>query len=330
MSRKLVLCPLDFSEGSREALRYAAAIAEHLDWDLLLSAVDDPLLNDAVNMTAGDGELARETTGELERFYHGTFADRLVPVSRPRFASAIGAPAVEILALADRSHADLIVMSARGSSTVRKMFFGSTTERVLRETTLPVLVTPSEGRGQGPLGDLRQGLRHVLVTVDLSGASARQATAADAIAASLGVPLIALHVVEPIRANRPGLRALPSVEGERRDRAERGLASMAATLRGAPRVEPLVVYGEPSEEVAKVAHDRDAGLIVMGLHASPLRGPRLGSVTYRVLCLAHVPVLALPPPDAGETIKKETIDDYSHRRPDPHGVLASGTAAAYR
>ena len=33
----------------------------------------------------------------------------------------------------------------------------------------------------------------------------------------------------------------------------------------------------------------------MGLHASALAGPRMGSVTYRVLCLAPSLVLALPP-----------------------------------
>ncbi len=36
----------------------------------------------------------------------------------------------------------------------------------------------------------------------------------------------------------------------------------------------------------------------MGLHASPLTGARMGSVTYRVLCLAHTLVLALPPAPA--------------------------------
>ena len=41
--------------------------------------------------------------------------------------------------------------------------------------------------------------------------------------------------------------------------------------------------------------DRGVGLVVMGLHSSPLLGPRMGSVTYRVLCLAHRLVLALPP-----------------------------------
>ena len=42
-------------------------------------------------------------------------------------------------------------------------------------------------------------------------------------------------------------------------------------------------------------NDRQVGLIVVGLHASPLFGPRMGSVTYRLLCLTKTLVLAVPP-----------------------------------
>ncbi len=55
------------------------------------------------------------------------------------------------------------------------------------------------------------------------------------------------------------------------------------------------MHGDPAEEIAKLARDRHAGLIVMGLHGSPLLGPRMGSVTYRVLCLAPGLLLAVPP-----------------------------------
>jgi hypothetical protein len=37
----------------------------------------------------------------------------------------------------------------------------------------------------------------------------------------------------------------------------------------------------------------------MGLHGSPLLGPRMGSVTYRMLCLSPALVLAVPPKPAG-------------------------------
>jgi nucleotide-binding universal stress UspA family protein len=60
-------------------------------------------------------------------------------------------------------------------------------------------------------------------------------------------------------------------------------------------IEALVVYGDPAEEITKVAADRQAGLILVGLHGSPMLGPRMGSVTYRVLCLTPGIVLAMPP-----------------------------------
>jgi nucleotide-binding universal stress UspA family protein len=307
--RPLVLCPIDFSEACCGALRYAAAIAEHFQSDLLITTVDEPLLADVDTMTAGAGHLAQETARELERFYHATFADRPLPVAHPRFESAVGNPALEILALAARSRADLIVMSSRGASGERKMFFGSTAERVLRETTVPVLVTPPSGTGPAHLSEFRKTVRRILAPVDLSEASARQARMAKGIAEALDVPLLLLHVVEAVRANRPSARSLPSVAGERRDRAERSLESLVESLGPWPPVESLVVFGEPSEEIAKVAHDRDASLIVMGLHASPRRGPRMGSVTYRVLCLSHIPVFALPPvPVASYTALVNRLD----------------------
>ena len=44
-----------------------------------------------------------------------------------------------------------------------------------------------------------------------------------------------------------------------------------------------------------MARDRHAGLIVMGLRAGDSPQGRMGSVTYRVLCVSHAAVLALPP-----------------------------------
>ena len=296
MTRKpVVLCPIDFSESCCGALRYAAAIAEHFQSELVIATVDDPLLNDASSMTAGEGHLAQETAGELERFYRATFVDRPVPVAHPRFESAVGNPALEILALAARIHADLIVLSSRGASGVRRMFFGSTAERVLRETDVPVLVTPAAGVGPGRFADVRKTVHRVLVPVDLTEASPRQVRAASEVAKALDVPLLLVHVVEPVRANRAGRGVVSGIDRERQDRADRALDSLAGRLPASALVESLVVFGEPSEEIAKVAQDRDAGLIVMGLHASPRRGPRMGSVTYRVLCLSHIPVFALPP-----------------------------------
>ena len=60
---------------------------------------------------------------------------------------AVGMPAAEILRVARERSCDLIVMSAHGSAGLPTVV-GSITERVLRETPVPVLVTPAADPGR--------------------------------------------------------------------------------------------------------------------------------------------------------------------------------------
>ena len=307
--KPVVLCPIDFSDASRGALRYAGAIVEHFGSGLTIATIDDPLLADAEDMATSAGHMAAETRREGERFVRETFAHRPMPAVQTRFESARGKPAAEILAMAGRTGADVIVMSSDGATNVRRLFFGSTTERVLRETTVPVLVTPSADHGPSILADVRKRVRHIVAPVDLSPATEGHVHVAAALARALDVTLLLVHVVEPVRSARPGFRLIPNVDSERRDRAERELDTQVRALATPIKAEGLVVFGEPSEEIVKVAHDRDAGLIVIGLHATALVGPRMGSVTYRVLCLAQVLVLALPPTTIGGDAPRVTTGD---------------------
>jgi nucleotide-binding universal stress UspA family protein len=292
--RPSVLCPVDFSDNARGALRYAAALAAHFQTPLTLLAVNDPLLEEAAALSASPTHLAEDTRRELERFFSHTFERPPKPPADVRLEVVTGKPAPEILRVSRERACDLLVMGSHGSTGFRKLFFGSTTERVLRETSVPVLVTPGSDSGPLQLHDIRHSVRRVLAPVDLSPATAHQLATTARIAETLQVPWLVLHVIEPVRSMVASTLGLPNMEAERRDRAERQLEATLAVLASA-RPEMLVAYGEPAEEVAKVAADRNAGLIVMGLHSSPLLGPRMGSVTYRVLCLAQRLVLALPP-----------------------------------
>jgi universal stress protein E len=293
-----VLCPVDFSENSRGALRYGAAIASHLGARLTLLAVNDPLLAESAQLVAAPGHLVEETVREVDTFCRQTLDDSLRAVGDVRLEVAAGKPAAEILRISKERGCDLIVMGSHGATGFRKLFFGSTTERVLRETTVPVLVTPAEDAGPRRLDDARTLVRRVLAPVDLTAATAHQVAIAQRVAEHLRLPLLLLNVIEPVRSMVAAQPRLPKIEAERRDRAERDLGAVTATLPPVVKPEALIVYGEPAEEIAKVAAERDAGLIVMGLHSSPLMGPRMGSVTYRVLCLAHRLVLAIPPQPA--------------------------------
>jgi len=78
----------------------------------------------------------------------------------------VGTPAPEILRVGRERSCDLIVISTHGLTGTRKLFFGSTTERVLRETTRPVLVTPPVNPGFVRVEDAIRLTRRILVPVD--------------------------------------------------------------------------------------------------------------------------------------------------------------------
>jgi nucleotide-binding universal stress UspA family protein len=290
-----ILCPIDYSDGSTGALRYAAAIAEYFSAQLIVLTVEDPLLTTAMDLGTGIYWTPVMSKGEIAEFTTEALEGDEAALARCEYDVAIGKPPVEILRIAHERGCDLIVMSSHGLTGARKLFFGSTTERVLRETTVPVLVTPSTERGPLHYADAAQHFRRVLVPIDLSTASAYQAEIAGRIAAMLHLPLLLVHVIEPLRGRLLARHNVSGLNASRRALAEERLNEITAQLPTETRPEALIAYGDPAEETAKVVRDRGAGLIVMGLHGSPLMGPRMGSVTYRILCLCSVAVLALPP-----------------------------------
>lgn len=293
--RPSLLCPIDYSDASAGALRYAAAIAEYFVTRLIVLTVEDPLLSTVLDLGTSVHWTRERSERELAAFVSDVFEQHPAKLAMCEYDVGVGKPAVEILRVARERSCDLIVMSSHGSTGARKLFFGSTTERVLRETGVPVLVTPPVNPGPVHIGDAPRLLGRVVVPVDLSPASLPQTRVAGSLADALNLPVVLVHVIEPVRSRLLSRMRLTGLSADRRASAEDALDDLAAALPPAVRWEALIAHGDPAEEAAKVVRDRGAGLVVMGLHASPLMSPRLGSVTYRFLCLTRALVLALPP-----------------------------------
>jgi nucleotide-binding universal stress UspA family protein len=311
-ARPTILCPVDFSDSSRDALCYARLIAEHFGGRLLLLAVEDPLLTEAVQLAKGVSWDADETRQELAKFAARAFHGNPLSGVDVDFEVVVGQPAKQILHVAREASADLVVMSTHGLTGARKLFFGSTTERVLRDTSIPVLATPGGGATPRTLDDLKRIVGRIVVPVDLSHASTYHLKIAAGVAGALNVPLVVTHVVEPVRSHLAARLHLPSIELERRARAEEALMQLVATLPENVQSDALVGYGDPAEEISKIARDRHAGLIVIGLHGSPVVVARMGSVTYRALCLTSGLVLAIPPaPVTGAGVAPATTGELA-------------------
>jgi len=290
-----ILCAVDYSDASAGALRHAAALATHFATRLIVLTVEDPLLTEAVDLGLGIVWTAEASKQELAAFVAEALGPASLLHTRCEYEVAVGKPAAEVLRVSRERSCALVVMSTHGLTGARKLFFGSTTERVLRETTIPVLLTPPASRGDIRFDDVRAVVRRILVPTDLSAASVGQLETAKRLAATLDVPLLVAHVLEPLKTRLATRLQHGGLHADRRAVAEDTLKELVSSLPGPAEPEALMAYGDPAEELAKIAHDRQVGLIVMPLHGSPALGPRMGSVTYRLLCLTtDTLVLAMP------------------------------------
>lgn len=299
VTQPTVLCPIDFSEGARGALRYAAALAEHFFATLVVVAVDHPLLRDAADAALGEGLLESRTRGEMQQYVAETFRGRVLAVRQLQLRQAVGDPATEIHRAARSVGADVVVMSTHGASGVRKLVFGSTTERVLRHAEFPVVVAPAEDRGPDSLEAWQRTIHSIVVPVDLSGYSRTQIRIACAMAEALRTSIVVAHVLAPgphgTCLERLAQRAAAERHADAYDRLEQLLASVPPGLPA--RV--ALATGDPAAEIARIAREQRAGAIVMALHGTPGICGRMGTVTYRVLCQAPALVVAWPPAPEG-------------------------------
>ena len=287
---RTIVCGVDFSAESAGALRHAAALARAADGQLTAIYINDPLLL-AAAATGYDSRTLEDTAyEELRQFIQRTLGRKGAPAVR--FEVAIGPVPSTILKAARRLRADLVVLGTQGLSGVRKLFFGSTTLRVLQTTTMPVLAVPPSRtvpRRHWPSGVM-------VVPIDLGREAARELRTASALAQAWSAPLVVVHVVAQLRAPSWLGTNRRAYDRARVSKARARLDALTAEADDSGHVERRVLVGDPAETVAAVATDVHADLLVMTLRApTQLLGSRPGAVAYRVLCRAPAPVLALPP-----------------------------------
>jgi len=142
---KRILCAVDFSACSLRALDYAISMAEESNATLTVVHVIEPLpqmpypgqeamlpfniVQDYIKTAEEQGkELLAKAIPEDARNY-----------CRVETVQRLGKPYREILSLAETEAADLIVIGVHGRTAADLLFFGSTTQHVVREAACPVL-----------------------------------------------------------------------------------------------------------------------------------------------------------------------------------------------
>ena len=139
-----ILVPVDFSPTSINAVRVALGIAAPGGDLTLLHVIDRDFVEDAVAAGMGASEditakVRQQAESNFENALEGLEAGE-VDIER---MIVVGVPFVEILKIARDLDLPMIVMGVRGrSSPPEELLFGSTAEKVLRGTRVPVLCVP--------------------------------------------------------------------------------------------------------------------------------------------------------------------------------------------
>ncbi|MFW5921068.1 MAG: universal stress protein [Polyangiales bacterium] len=146
---KRILSPVDFSETSDHALRYAVDLASKLGaemhvvhvYQLPMYALPDGGVLAGPDVAAGIMDQAQKRMKELTKELDGEGVRMKTHVIE-------GMPHREIVRMADEIEADLIIMGTHGRSGLSHLLLGSVAERVVRTSTHPVLTVrhPEHGK----------------------------------------------------------------------------------------------------------------------------------------------------------------------------------------
>src|SRR6266542_1407717 len=172
MTINRVLCPVDFSDTSRKALRHAAAVATWYDAALhVVHVIVDPSGSAVAAVSAlptgAAADIQHRADAALKEFIEA--ADLC---TRPAHRAVRAGNAVaEILEYARDTTPDLIVLGTHGWTGLQHALLGSTAERVVQHATIPVLTIPRDAHAV-PSPALVQ-FKRILCACDFSPSSMR-------------------------------------------------------------------------------------------------------------------------------------------------------------
>lgn len=285
-----ILCPVDLTPESDEALRYAIALAKAYGAKLFVAHCLD---RSSFTGLSGRSDVKKLLETAIRKHIH-------LPASGPLDWEVVlveGEPEIAITQAAAERHVDLIVMRSR-RRPVAAALLGSTAESICRTAPCPTLVTHPEQEDWAGLTTNDLALRRVLVAYDFSSDSELALSYGLSLAQEFNSELHLLHVL-PSRARQQALEMalLPvSAESLFYEAAGRLRWVVPADARAWCQIKQAVREGHPYREVLGYAEEQSVDLICMGASGTGFGMRALfGSNADRVLRQSPCPVLIARP-----------------------------------
>ena len=285
-----ILVPLDFSELSLEALRYATTMAKKFGAGVHLVHVAE---EENAPELLGAGHRTREAADWMEPLRdellgHGKQVDGFWP---EECHVRTGQPYQQICTLADEIDASLIVLGTRGHTGLKRILLGSTAERVARFAARPVLVVRRPRQNKR----YRFVLQRILGPIDFSQCSMAGAIYAALLAKTFDAKLSFFHVFAgemPLAAGKPDNKLLNDTIDLENARLDMEAFTQLDFLRDV-KPETDICAGDAVEEICRRAADFD--LVVVSTHGrTGFNRMLVGSVAEHVLRCAECPVMVVP------------------------------------
>jgi nucleotide-binding universal stress UspA family protein len=136
---KNILCPVDHSDCSKEALKYAVSFAIKDNSKLyLLHVIDIRTFDESINaMTPQIPD--DETLAQLKTKLLDCIPEEMRDDMNVEALVVQGIPFVEIISTAKKNDVDMIVLGSHGRTGIAHMMMGSVSEKVVRKAPCPVL-----------------------------------------------------------------------------------------------------------------------------------------------------------------------------------------------
>ncbi len=295
---KNILFATDFSEASKRALPYAAAIASGYGSKIYLVHVISPQARTPIPIEPLPSELdyGRQNAEFAMRTFLSGNALKDIP-NEVRFEQG---PIRDVLSeLIEQDEIDLLVLGTHGRGGLKKVILGSVAEELFRLASCPVLTV---GPAVPPEPASVKQFRRILFATDFGPASLHALQYAILLAKESKARLILLHVVTPVPAVEVGPYWYPGtdfVEQQKTAKARylgrlEDLIPPDANLPSHP--EFLVDFDFAPDAIVRTAVVSDADLIVMGVNqaASARASAHLPWATaHEVVCHAKCPVLTV-------------------------------------
>jgi len=287
-----ILCPVDPSDVSAMAYRYAQSIAAHYHASLIVQKVIEYSQYVSVSYTPSgpafvefSESLVADGLAALHRFVDGS-GGTIQPecIVQSNFSAADA-----ILSLAETRAISLIIMGTHGRRGFDRLMMGSVTERVLRHASCPVLAvrpaTPGSNYPGAP--DEPVPIRRILCCVDFSAHSRRALEYALSAADAYSADVTVLHVLDPVSQSAD--------VAQETDAAMANLAKLLPPGSSSTKTHLEVRLGEAYREILLLGSEMQADLVVTGVRGrNSLDLAVFGSTTYRVIQLGPGPVLTVP------------------------------------